>query len=434
MKSVEETVCCVVDFGSFISLAKRLSETCAKVYYHRSIEREYRSAWDFSIGEGVPGIECIESFMDPEIVNEVDWYAFPDIGYGGEQRYLRSIGKPVLGSLGGDELERLRTRFLKTIKEVGLPVPEYVVLRGMDNLESYLKQTTEKWVKINEFRGDMETWFHQDYEHSREMLLSLRQKWLGIEKSIVFVVQENLPDAQEIGYDGMCIRGQFPESSFQGYEKKNELYLGAMTQYKDLPEEVRYVNESIAPKLAEYGYQNFFATEIRNFNGTPYYIDPTNRMPGQTGEQLLETMANLPDVLWHGARGELITPEWRAKFATSATLRHKGNKDAPKYLHIPKEAQQWVKPNHYAQTGDEDFWFSPNGSDDLGPVIGMGDTIEEAIESVKEHFEAIGDASVEVKLEGFKEILEDVEKAESKGIEFTNQEVPDPKAALELAD
>lgn len=432
MKSVEETVCCVVDYGSFTSLAQKLGEVCSKVYYHRPVNTEYRKAWDFAIGEGVPGIECIESFMEPDIVKEVDWYCFPDIGYVGEQKYLRGIGKPVFGSLGGDELERLRTKFLKVIKEVGLPVPKYDVIRGLDNLESYLKQNEEKWVKLNEFRGDMETWFHQDYEHSKEMLLSLRQKWLGIERYVVFVVQENIPDAQEIGYDGMCIQGQFPESSFQGYEKKNELYLGAMTAYKDLPEEVRFVNESIAPKLTEYGYQNFFATEIRNQDGTPYYIDPTNRMPGQTGEQLLETMTNLPSVMWHGAHGELIKPEWCAKFATSATLRHKGNKDAPKYVRIPKEAQRWVKPNHYCQTGYEDFWFAPNGSDDLGPVIGIGDTIEDAIEAVKANFEAIGDDSIEIRPEGFKDLLEDIHAAEDKGIEFSDQPVPEPETALNL--
>ena len=249
MKPVSDTVCCVVDYGSFTSLAVKLAETCKRVYYHRPINQEYRKAWDFALGEGVPGIETVESFINPEIVSECDWWIFPDIGYGGEQRYLRSIQKPVFGSMGADVLERLRSKFVRTIKELSLPLPHSEIITGLDNLDSYLKEHDDKWVKIDQFRGDQETFYHQDYEHSLEILASLRLKWLGIHNWIVFVVQDNLPDAQEIGYDGGNIDGQFPESSFQGYEKKNELYLGAMTMYEDLPDEIKYVNEAFAPVL-----------------------------------------------------------------------------------------------------------------------------------------------------------------------------------------
>ena len=155
-------------------------------------------------------------------------------------------------------------------------------------------------------------------------------------------------------------------------------------------------------------------------------------MPGQTGEQLLETMTNLPDVMWHGAHGELLPPKWCAQFAASATVHHKGNKDAPKFVRVPKDAQRWFKPNHYCQTEEDEFWFAPNGSDDLGPVIGYGDTIEEAIDAVKDNFDLIGDASVEIRPDGFMELLKDIQAAEEKGIEFTDQKVPDPITAIEV--
>lgn len=431
MKSVEEITVCVVDFGSFVSLAEKLSEKCKKVYYHRSIEREFRAIGDFTIGDGIEGVECVESFMHPDVVEATQLYVFPDIGYGGEQKYLRIIGKAVWGSNGADELERLRTRFLKKIKEAGLPVAPSVTIKGLTNLCAYLKENDDCWIKINEFRKDMETWKHVDWLHSEPILNRLAVTFGGIKEHIFFVVQKAIDDATEIGYDGWCVDGQFPESSFMGYERKNELYLGAQTKYDDLPEEVKFVNECWGKVMAEYQYRNFFASEIRNKDGTPFFIDPTMRMPGQTGEQLTETMENIADVIWKGANGELIKPEWNAKFATSATLHYKGDLDDWKVLKIPEESRKWFKLGRYCLDDEGNYWFSPRPSDDCGVVIGMGDTIEEAIASLREHFEAIKGEPVCINDNEFMEVLKDIHQAHDEGIPFTDKHVPEPVSAIE---
>ena len=430
MKDTSEIICCVVDFGSFESLAEKLSKTYAKVYYHSAIEREFRNLHDAVIGYGIPNVEKVESFMDPDLIKEVDLFCFPDIGYGAEQHYLKSIGKPVWGSMGGDELERLRTRFVSVVEKLGLPMVRSEKIKGLTALGEYLKDKKNVWVKINEFRDNMETWHHQDWLHSQPILHSLASLFGGAGEMVRFVVQDALDGATEIGYDGWCVDGEYPDSSYQGYEKKNELYLGARTDYDDLPEEVRLVNEAWAPVMREYGYRNFFATEIRNLDGVPYYIDPTMRMPGQTGEQLLETMDNLPEVIWAGARGELVPPKWNADFAASATLNYQGDCDDWKVIRIPKEASQWVKLCRYMQDGDE-YHFPPNPRNDVGVVIGMGDTIENTIKAVNENFEAIGDDTLSVKTDGFMDLLEDIHKAEAEGIEFTKGKVPEPEVALE---
>ena len=432
MKDVRELNVVVVDFGSFISLAEKLSETCAHVSYHAPIDREFRSIEDAAIGYGIPNVHKIESFMDPDVVKETDLWVFPDIGYAGEQRYLKSIGKPVWGSMGGDELERLRTKFVATVKKLGLPMVHCEKIKGLDALCEYLKDKENVWVKVNEFRDNMETWHHQDWLHSQPMLRRLYIKFGVAPELVWFVVQDALDGATEIGYDGLSVDGWFPDSSYQGYEKKNELYLGARTDYDKLPEEVRAVNEAWSPVLEEYGYRNFFATEIRNLDGVPYFIDPTMRMPGQTGEQLLETMENLADVIWHGAQGELIQPVWNADFAASATLNYKGDLEDVKVIRVPDEAKQWVKLCRYRQNGDE-YHFPVNRREDVGVVIGMADTIEDTIKAVGENYEAIGDESLSVKLDGFREILEDIHKAQAEGIQFTEEKVPEPETVLEDA-
>jgi len=317
-----------------------------------------------------------------------------------------------------------------TVKKLGLPMVHSEKIRGLNALSEYLKDKTNKWVKINEFRDNMETFHHQDWLHTIPIIRSLYTLFGGASEIVWFVVQDALDGATEIGYDGLSVDGWFPDSSFQGYEKKNELYLGAQTKYDDLPEEVRLVNEKFSTVLKEFGYRNFFATEIRNHEGTPYFIDPTMRMPGQTGEQLLETMKNLSEVIWQGAHGKLIQPEWNAAFAASATLNYHGDHDDWKVCRIPEAAKQWVKLCRYMQDG-EDYHFPPNKRDDVGVVIGMGDTIEDTINAVRENYEAIGDDSLSVKLDGFMEILKDIHKAEEEGIEFTKQPIPEPETVLE---
>ena len=430
MKDVKEIVCCCVDFGSFIPLAETLSKTFRKVYYHSPIEREFRSIDDAAIGYGIPGVEKIESFMEPDVVSEVDLYVFSDIGYAGEQRYLKSIGKPVWGSMGGDELERLRTKFVATVKKLGLPMVHCEKIKGLDALCEYLKDKENVWVKVNEFRDNMETWHHQDWLHSQPMLRRLDIKFGVAPELVWFVVQDALDGATEIGYDGLSVDGWFPDSSYQGYEKKNELYLGARTDYDKLPEEVRAVNEAWSPVLEEDGYRNFFATEIRNLDGVPYFIDPTMRMPGQTGEQLLETLDNLAEVIWKGAQGELIQPKWNADFAGSATLNYKGALDDVKVIRVPKKAQRWVKLCRYRQDGDE-FHFPVNPREDVGVVIGMADSIEDTIKAVSENYEAIGDPTLSVKIEGFMDLLEDIHKAQEEGIRFTDERIPEPESVLD---
>lgn len=430
MKEIEELTVVVVDFGSFQSLAERLGEDVAEIMYHAPIEREFRNIDDAVIGLGMPGVTRIDSFMHPDVVKAADLYVFPDIGYGGEQAYLRSIGKPVWGSQGADELERLRTKFVKTVKRLGLPLVHSERLRGMTSLCEYLKEKENVWVKVNEFRDNMETWHHQDWFHSQPMLNRLWIKFAVAPEMVWFVVQDALDGATEVGYDGWNVDGWFPDSSFQGYELKNKLYLGAQTKYDDLPEEVTGVIEAFSPELERYGFRNFFAVEIRNLDGVSHFIDPTVRMPGQTGEQLLKTLKNITKVIYHGAMGELVQPEWAAKFSASATLNYKGDLEDVKVIRVPEKSREWVKLCKYRQDGDE-FHFPACKREDVGVVIAMADTIEETIQGIKDNFDAIGDDSLSIDPEGFADLLEDIQKAEAEGIEFTKEEVPDPMSVLE---
>lgn len=428
-KPVSEVTACVLDYGTFICLADKLGETFKKVYYYTPTSHEFYAIDDLMKATGLENVERVEDIFAPEILDTIDLFVFPDIGYDGLQKHLRSIGKFVWGSMGADELELLRDEFLKTLKELKLPIIHSEKIVGLSKLREHLKTVENKHIKVNKYRGNMETWHHIDIEHSNPELDRLDEQFGGLKETVTFIVQDHIKTDVETGYDGWCVDGKFPSKSSYGYEKKNQLYLGSVVDIDKLPEQVRQINDALAPLLKQFKYRNFFATEIRVKDNIPYFIDPTMRMPGQTGEQLLENCENLAEVVWEGAQGNLIEPIFKYDFSAAATMHYTaGGKWS--VLKIPEKIKQWFKLYHYAKN-DGLYHFPPKiNNDEVGVVIGLGDTIESAIDKLKENLEEIKEESVECRLEGFVELINDIKEAEEFGIEFTDKKIPEAKSVL----
>jgi hypothetical protein len=411
VKATKDVVACVYDYGSFICLAEKLSESYAHVYYHSPVDREFRDVTDAVRGLGLPTIERLDDPWDAAVLKTIDLCIFPDIGFDETQAHLRSLGKAVWGSMGASAYELYRTLFLASLKKLGLPVIPSKTVIGLTALAAHLRTVERKWIKINCYRRNMETWFHLDYAHSERQLDVLAVTFGGVRDRVIFVVQDDVPDASEIGYDGWSIDGQFPVSSFQGYEKKNQLYLGRQVPRGTTPE-VEAINQALAPTLKQLGYRNFLSTEIRLADGVGYFIDPTFRMPQQTGEQLLETCGNLAEILWAGAHGELVAPQWNARCAASATLHYRGY-DAHQWgtMAVPPALRRYVKLYHYCFV-DDLYHFPPHPNDEIGVVLGWGDTYARAIAMLIAQYDKLKDEPVSAPIEEFETFLEEVETNE----------------------
>lgn len=430
MKDVSEVRCCVVDY-MFTSIAEKLAETFEDVAYYSPFEQEYLEVQRVVIGDGLDNVRRIEDPLDPNFFDSVDLFIFPDRGFAGLQRDIRRRGKAVWGSFGACELEEYRTRFLKVLEGLDMPIIHSEKIKGLTALGEHLKGVENKWVKIDRFRNNMETFHHQDFQHTERILEGLAVAFGPVKDRVKFVVQDDIKSDLEIGYDGWSVLGEFPERSFQGYEKKNELYVGSALKYSDLPEEVRYVNEKFSPVLASYGYANFWATEIRIKDGIPYFIDPTARMPGQTGEHLLETCRNLAEVIWAGANGTVVQPDFTEDYAAEATLHYTaGQPEDWKTFVMSDEAKRWVKLYHYCYV-DGAYHFPPHNNDELGIIMGNGESVEEAIENLQDNMELIKDEPVCIRMEGFADILSQIEKSKEHGMKFTDKPLPDPAIVLE---
>jgi hypothetical protein len=435
VKDLSEIVCCTVDYGSFVSLAECMAGSVRRSFYYSPFEQEFLGIDRCVIGDGLPHADRIDDFMDPSVYDSIDLWLFPDIGYGGLQRYLKRDGKLVWGSMGASDLELYRGAFLDLLRELGLPVVHSVKVRGVTALANHLKTVKRKWVKISRFRDNMETWFHLDWEHSRYKLDELAVAFFGLKETINFVVQDEIAEEDgqpvvEIGYDGWSVDGYYPERSFQGYEKKNELYLGGWLEYQDLPKEVRMVNHKMAGVLRQYCYRNFIASELRIKGDQTNFIDPTLRLPGQTGEHLQKTCSNLPEVIYEGAQGNLIIPQFTHRFATEATVHYTAGSDGAKVLRIPEEARPFFKGYHYCEH-EGLYHFPPHKTDEVGVIIGQGDTVKEAIDDLKANFDLIKDEPVSIEVSGFVDLIREIDDAEENGVEFTDQPIPPPESVIQ---
>lgn len=211
----------VYDEGIFLSLAVRLSRDFKKVYYVSSWKSEYPKSKDDMVGERVPGIERVSDFW--LVLDEVDIFIFPSIYHGDLQLHLESLGKRVWGSRLGDELERDRWEANELFKSMKLPRPTMVQITGMNALRRHLKTVEDKYIKVSHYRGNGETWHHENYLLS-EPILDEMEHDLGEEKKIFqWIVEDPIKgdDVVECGYDGFSIDGKYPSKTIMGYEKKD---------------------------------------------------------------------------------------------------------------------------------------------------------------------------------------------------------------------
>lgn len=429
MSETSDKTVCVVDHGLFMELAIRLSRDFKRVLYYTPWEKGFPLLNDCVIGDGFEEIERIEGIW--KYLDEIDLFVFPDIQHSCLQEHLQSIGKPVWGSRRGDSLELKRARFKEVLEAFKLPVGGWRPIRGLDELRDYLQSNDNKFVKISKYRGCMESWHHVNYDLSEPKLDSLAEKFGPLQDAIPFIVEDPIETDIEVGYDGYCIDGDFPTIGVQGYETKDRGLIASVQKYSDMPDEVTSVNRALSPILGDFKYRNFFSTEIRVKDGKSYFIDPCCRCPSPCIEIQMELWGNLGEILWNGAQGHLIDPEPTAQFGAVAMIDHKDDCRKWRVLEVPNNIRKWVKLffacRHNGMYSIPPF---PHNCDTIGAVIGIGNTIQEAIDDLKYNADYLSADYLSVHTEALYETLQSIQQAEKKGIEFTDQPVPKPESVL----
>jgi hypothetical protein len=321
-KTKNKNTVCVVDSigGNYLPVAIELSNHFEKVYYNINEVSPFPRLSNDKVGVGYDQIEAIQDFWDK--INEIDIFIFPDIYYSAMGKHLRDIGKMVWGGTPAEVLETDRKLFKQELKSVGLPVPNTVYIKGIDDLEKYMKTNSDKWMKVSFYRGLMETTHLLSYEYCRVLINELRYTTGPLASTIDFVIEDPIKAIAEIGSDGWTVNGVMPKNQIFGLEMKNIGYVGKSSTYDELPSALKDVNNRFQPVLQKYKHTGFYSTEVRvGEDGKNYYIDPCVRCGLPPSATYLQMVSNLAEIVISGCNGVVVEPKFAAKYGVEIILK-----------------------------------------------------------------------------------------------------------------
>ena len=417
MKETKDVTALVVDNGLFVELALRLAKDFKKVYYHVPWISAFPKMNNGMIGTGFDEIEVVSDVYGDHF-DEIDVFIFPDVYFGPLQEHLQSLGKIVWGGRMGEDLELSREGMKELLKELGLPVGGYDVMTGTAELRKFLKENKDRYVKINKWRGTFETFHAPDYKAVEPKLDEVEYN-LGAFKHITeFIVEEALNDKVEFGTDAWTIDGKYPDKLFSGIEVKDKGFIGIFTDYKNIAEPLTRFNEAIKPVLKDYGYRGFFSSEVRiGQDHEPYMIDFCARAPSPPNEVYQEVYTNLAEVIWKGANGETVTPVSKFKYGAEILIHSSWADKNWQPVDFPAEIRDKVKLRNAVKIKDQ-FYVIPQsvGLPEIGAVIGLGDTMEEAINDAKETGKQVSGYYLEIPEDSLEQAEAEVQKLDDLGL------------------
>lgn len=434
MVNLKDKTVAFLDNGLFVDFALRYAPQFKRTLYWTPWASSFPKSNTLLVGDGFDEMERIKFIWDH--VDEVDLWVMPDIYFGDIATQLSKMGKRVWSARHGDDLELYRDETKDYLKEIGLPVAPWKRVVGLDALRSFLKANKNQWVKVSTVRGDFETFHSPDYDLIEPRLDELEWK-LGAKKYIYeFIVEQAIDDAVEIGYDGWVIDGEFPPMSMTAVEIKDLGMMGTVKKYEDLAEPIKTVNAALAPFFKKHNYRGFFASEIRvGKDMVPYLIDPCARCGTPSNELLQEMFSNWGEIFWEGGDGRIVTPEPVFKFGVEAMIHSSWADKNWAAIEIPDDIRQWVKLRNHTKINGKDYVVPTDvGLPEIGAVVGMGDTIQEAVIALTEHASKIKGYQVEVHLDSISKALKEFEAAEDIGISLTDEPLPSAEELNELVE
>lgn len=245
MSELSSKTALVYDNGLFLPVASRLAEDFGKVYYYSPWRESFPSVRKAIIGDGFP--ELIRCNYPLDVHDEVDLWVFPDLLHSDLQKHLAEDGHAVWGSRDAERLELNREFFMRFLKQERLEVPTCTLARGIEQLKSELGYRHNVYVKISRWRGDLETTHWRNWKFDSGLIDQWAVKFGPLKDRIRFLIFDAIETDLEIGADGYCVHGEWPNTMLNGIECKDKSYFAAVTKTEEMPEQVQLVLEKLSP-------------------------------------------------------------------------------------------------------------------------------------------------------------------------------------------
>jgi hypothetical protein len=274
IEEVKKMKALVYDFGLCIEHSRALiGDKIDTVYYYVPWQDAFPRFLNALIGRGYEdeGLIRIERFWD--YIDKVDLIVVFDTYLGDLVHFLREKGYLVFGAGQEEILENDRYYAKKLQKKLGLPTQDFERIIGFEKLKQYLKENKNKVVKLNTYRGSLETFTHIDYKSSEPLLEHLEVE-LSVAKNYVEFLVEDFVGVIEPGTDFYVVDGEYPDKVLWGYEKKGSGYVAKIENYDNIPKALKDITDAYKKVFNQYKARTFYSTEIRvDEKGRGYLID-----------------------------------------------------------------------------------------------------------------------------------------------------------------
>lgn len=421
MKSINEVVCLVFDYGNYFSIAERLGriDGFAKVYYFMpKISNGFPDARPLEIGRNVNNVEVVNEWAS--VINQVDIVVFPDSHEPALQVFFQSIGKKVYGCRYGCELEHDRRGTRELMKELGLPLNDYLVAYGLDNLESILREKENVFVKSS-LRGNMETWKHENYLLSKGELRRMKTSFGTYANKETFIIEEPIESIAEVGIDTMVIDGIYPSESLTGLELKDTGYYGMIVPYISLPRQLKNVTDKFSDVFRDLGYRGAYANEvIISTDKKGYLLDTTARHPQPPTDLMLEIYENFPQIVWDVANGIVPIIKYKYRHGVQLIIKSDLARTELSPVIVPDEFKRFVKIKNLIIDDDGVYYYQPLGLEmqEIGSVIGMGNSMQEALDMAKIIAGEIKGFDIKIKTDCISDAMDQIQRLKQYGINY----------------
>ena len=149
---------------------------------------------------------------------------------------------------------------------------------------------------------------------------------------------------------------------------------------------MRGVNDKLAPTFRDYGYRGFFASRNPHHQG-PQSLRHRSLLPlrrAAATKLMLEIVSNWADIIWHGAEGDDRRADlYAAKWAAELLLISDWADENWLPVQFPASIRDRVKLRYLTKIEGK-YYCVPQASHhpEIGAVVGLGDTMEDAIKDV----------------------------------------------------
>lgn len=415
MEDLSKKTALIVDSGLYTHMAEKLAESFGRTLYFSEWRGQFPTSKWARIGQGLDNIERVTDF--DEHTGEADIIIFLDIYSAGTQKRLREAGHRVWGNGDAEMLELDRWWLKNYLKARDFPVNEFARLQGIDELIDHVKDSKDVWIKGGPYRGDFESFHFENLWLSMPWLDEMRHTLGPTKETYPFLVESSIPGV-EVGFDGFSVDGNFPQIASYGYEAKDAGYLGKVYEGNELPTAIEQVNNAVAPLLRGANARGFLSLELRiGKSKRPFLLDPCLRCGSPPSEAYAELFTNWADVIWAGAAGDMVDLKPAAKYAAQLILKSDWAKDNWLAIDVPKGVRRFVKLHNHCRLEDIDY-VVPTGIAQIGGVIGLGDTLEEAIRECHENAEAVKAYELDYAEDAFQDCMEAIEEGTKYGIDW----------------